>query len=378
MKRSSIMRCFLGLAAMLLFVGSLSGCSSGRPVVPEVLGIPHTGRYAVGAVANCPWDMAVYQGDLYVGGGNYGPNDGPVELWRLDTEAQEWSLSGCVPDEEINRFVTLGQALVAPGIDPREDWSMGNFYVLAEDEWRTLRVLPGVIHNFDVAEYEGMLFFGCGVPAGAYPVLCSMDGGQTYEQVAMVKEGEALSTTGYKTVRSYDLFVLNGQLYATLCCTGSQTLFELYRYEDGCFVYYDTWLDKLHQLSLVNDIVLAQQEFSGKMFFTTGYLYVTENMKDYVHVAFPENETVYDLWLDDGVLYALCGIARTDGGYEVSVWSNHRGGNTQFEPLFYFSYDVPPLSFVKLDGDFYIGMGDGKQINEGNGTILRVTPDKKW
>ena len=45
---------------------------------------------------------------------------------------------------------------------------------------------------------------------------------------------------------------------------------------------------------------------------------------------------------------------------------------TNFHEIFNFVYDVPPLSIVCKDNNFYIGMGDTNNIHDKNGTILFV------
>lgn len=373
--RSAQKKRMLCLITVTLLLLSLFSCATGPWVEPVELGNPQAKRYEVGRVAACPWDIVLWQGKLYVGGGDYGPNDGPVDVWCYDTEAGDWSLSATLPDEEIGRFITVEDTLLAPGTDPRGEWDLGNYYVLESGEWKTVRRLPGGVHNFDIAAHDGMLFFGLGVVPGGMPVACSMDGGRTFSDVPMYKNGELLDTSGYKTVRVYDFFQQGDCLYAALICTKTEEMaltFELYRYEQGSLVYDNTWYGKLRQKRIVNNIVTAKAQLGDKLFFTTGYLYVTENMSDFVRVAFPGDATVYDLCVVDGVLYALCGREESDGKYTVSVWKNHRGGNTQFTRALCFTYDAPPLSLATDGQSFYIGMGDGKQPNDKNGMVLMI------
>ena len=39
---------------------------------------------------------------------------------------------------------------------------------------------------------------------------------------------------------------------------------------------------------------------------------------------------------------------------------------------FSFVYDIPPLSVVCTNGDFYIGVGDRNAVNDKNGMILYI------
>lgn len=142
------------------------------------LGIPTASRYSEGIRARCPWDMIVWNEKLYVGSGDYDSNSGPVDIWRYDTTKGVWENSGTVPDEEISRFCVIGDVLVAPGIDPTEDWTYGNYYKQDGEEWVKVRNISGGMHNFDMVEYNGSIFCGLGVASGEYPVVYSADDGK--------------------------------------------------------------------------------------------------------------------------------------------------------------------------------------------------------
>ncbi len=343
------------------------------------LGNPSSERYLVGIRARCPWDMILWDNMLYIGSGDYDTNRGPIDIWRYNIQQGTWENSGAVPDEEVNRFCIINNSLVIPGTDPREDWDFGNYYMLENGEWKTVRSLPGGIHNFDMVEYNGKIFAGLGVNEGEYPIACSIDGGKTFEQVEMHKNGTAVDTSGGEFIRVYDLFVYNNQLYALFSYKGDETSLDLYRYDNGVFVFDNQWYQKIHQKRYIGNIIGAKTEFKGKMFFTTGYLYATSDMADLTHIKFPNSEIVYDLYVDNDCLYALCGQRQSDGNYKISVWRNDGGEATDFIEIFNFIYSVPPISMVCSNGKFYIGIGGYTFENDKNGMILFIDyiSDKK-
>ena len=95
-------------------------------------------------------------------------------------------------------------------------------------------------------------------------------------------------------------------------------------------------------------------------------------MEEFLRIEFPNSENVYDLYTADGCLYILCGKLLDGGQYRVSVWKNESGENTDFEEIFAFLYDAPPLSLVRHESSFYIGMGDFNTENPKNGMVIRI------
>ena len=341
------------------------------------LGIPSSAEYETGVRARSPWDMIVWEGALYVGNGDFDANAGPVRIYRMALESEVWESSAPLPEEEINRFTVIGDRLTTPGIDPKEDWDLGNYYVFQNGEWKQNRVLPNGIHAFDLAEYDGKIFAGLGVLAGKYPVAISSDGGLTFQQVEMETDGEPTDTTGHDWVRVYDLFTFKGDLYALYLYGSVMPLnVDLYKYEDGRFVFFDCWTDKVKFRSISYSPVCARAEYRNRIYLTTGTLYVTDDMLTLTPISFPNSETVFDLVQENGTLYALCGQRLDENNVRVSVWRKEAGNVSGFYELFWFEYPIAPLSLA-VDGEtFYIGTSDTAAENESNGTILKVEHTK--
>ena len=93
------------VCALIALILIISLCACGDTYTE--LGIPLSERYPEGIRARCPWDMTVFDGKLYIGGGDYDANSGPVDIWCYDIDNGTWENSGTVPDEEINRFAVI-------------------------------------------------------------------------------------------------------------------------------------------------------------------------------------------------------------------------------------------------------------------------------
>ena len=356
------------ISMTLLFVS----CGA-KKVEYTSLGIPTDGKMMVGT-PRTPWDMIFYDGMLYVGNGCYDDDAGPITVWRYDTSNGTWGENGIVPDEEVSRFLIIGGELVAPGIDPQGDWTLGNYYVLRDNVWETIRTIPGGVHNFDMVEYDGKLFAGLGVEPGNIPIAVSSDNGKTFESAKMIKDGSEIDTSNGAFIRVYDLFLYDGSLYAMFYMTENNVLtLEMYKYADGKFEYYVDLKDKIGAMNVNNRIVAAEAEFKGKFYFTTGYLFVTDNMNDFSHYKFSDPATVvYDIILKNDAMYILTGSAREDGTYEISVYENKTGKEKAFQKIFYFDYGASPNSFEYADGSFYIGIGSSRIAHRENGEVLKV------
>lgn len=342
------------------------------------LGIPLHNRYSADNAARNIWDMTVFDGKLYVGSGDYDKNEGPVEAWRYDIASKKWSNSGVLPDEQINRFVVIGGKLIIPGTDPKADWSLGNYYELQNDKWATIRTIPGGIHNFDMTEYDGKIFAGIGVEPGSYPIACSDDNGKTFKQVEMWKDGKKISTYTSEFVRSYELFVLNNKLYADysfMSTVDRKPVFDIYRYDNGKFVYDTGWYEKIGDQHKWYTAIGSKIAFKNRLFFTTGSLYVTDNVTDVSKVPL-QADTVWDLMSENNTLYALCSRKLSNGTYRIFVMKNETGASSDFKELLYFDYPIPARSFTYSDNVFYFGMGALDSKSPKMGTVLSVKIEK--
>ncbi len=343
------------------------------------LGIPSKPYYSGKDLGLYISDMVIYNGKLYIGDGDYSTNTGPVNVMAYDLASGSWELSGTLPDEAVKRFVTINDELIIPGTDPRGDWSFGNYYTLKESGWETVRTIPGGIHNFDMAEHNGMLFAALGVEAGKYPVAVSKDGGGTFTSVTMEKDGIPLDTTGGEFVRCYDFFKLKNELYVIYFFSpnsGEYLIYEMYKYnaEREVFEFYSDILGKLSvDVTVGSEFINERTVFYDKMYAATGRLIISDDMLNFKAINFPSGEKVWDLCAVGDMLYVLCSGEKEDGGHTVSVWSKRaEDSDISFRKEFWFDYDIPAVSFTTNGSDFWFGMHNNISPHEKNGTVLYV------
>jgi len=137
------------------------------------LGNPAALRYPAcwQSLPRTPWDLARFDGRLYVGLGNAandGPtaNAGPVPVLAYALDQGRWQQEATLPDEEISRFVPHGQQLWITGADARGSWRWGNLYrrSIGEGWWWHERRLPRFIHAYDLAWHQGAMVVAGNVP----------------------------------------------------------------------------------------------------------------------------------------------------------------------------------------------------------------------
>lgn len=348
------------------------------------LGIPTESSYPdIMSTSRNPWDMIIETGKLYLGAGDYSRNTGPTSIWCYDIKSEEWLRSGMVNDEAILRFVKIGNELMAPGTDPKEGWMLGNYYVLKEDGWETVRKIPKAVHMYDIVEFDGGLFFGIGTSDDdVSPVQVSWDGGETYEDVQFLKDGEKLFFQGnYARCRVYDIFVIDDRMYCTCEAYDSSASFErfssVFQYEDGAFHYIGNkgFTYKKDRQSRIYD----KEYMDGACFFTTGYLYKTSDFLNVTKLELPDSVKAEDLLIEPDpktgkdILYILSSKRVKANEYINTVWK-YIDAET-FEEVCSFEAGLSAMSFEKYEEDFFVGLGayvDDWSGNKLTGTILRI------
>jgi hypothetical protein len=137
------------------------------------LGNPAASRYSAcwQSLPRTPWDLALFDGRLYVGLGNssnQGPsaNAGPVPLFAYDLKQRRWQQEATLQEEQISRFLVDGKQLWIAGEDPRGSWRWGNLYrrTIGDRLWWQQRRLPRFIHAHDLAMHQERLVVAGNVP----------------------------------------------------------------------------------------------------------------------------------------------------------------------------------------------------------------------
>lgn len=362
------------IACVLLVALLICGCAEKAPE-SALIGTPGSDNYDGGRVkARNPWDIAVFDGVLYVGSGDYDKNTGPVTVMAYDIKNNKWFDSGVLQDEAVSRFLTVNGKLTAPGIDPKAEWDYGNYYVLADGEWTTIDNVPGGVHMFDIAEFGGKIFYGLGTGNNySAPVKVSADNGQTYENVSFYRDGARLiGNENYTYFRVYDFFLLGDTLYCTLnAYKESGSVGGIFRYDGEAFQFYGESIyscglsrERLGQVPLG-----AKQTYGESLYVANGALFRTDNLTEFTEIALPDGSSTTDLLVEDDTMYILSKLQNEDKTYKTTIWKYV--SDTDIQPLYSFDYDLGGLSFAKNKNDFYVGIGEGNSDNwNGKGDVI--------
>lgn len=356
------------LTALALTLCLFVSCQKGPD---EGLGIPYAD---LKACARVPWDMVIFDGCLYVGAGDYGRNLSPGRVLRCSLSEEKWEECGKIHDEQINRFVFLGETLVIPGTDPTGSWEWGGYYVLGEDGFREIDTIPHGVHNFDMALYQGRLFAALGVDTDSFPVAVSDDGGQSFSTLSLLRDGKEVSVFREDDYnRIYDFFIHGENLYLLYYD-------DLYLYREGgksakvgYFDFVSSWEGKYQLAKETYVPILAKASFAGRYFFTTETLYVCDEVNGLLGDPQPLSpngfDRIYDLYVEDGLLYLLA-VEELGDEYQMTVLAAEEDGG--FSTLFSFTDPLPAMSFAKEGESFYFGLGKINGDDKRNGTILKI------
>ena len=337
------------------------------------LGIPYLNEFTEEQLnSRLSEDMTVFDGRLYVGGGDYDANTGPVYVMSYDLKKGIWEKSSePLPDEQIKRFEVFDGKLVTLGTDPKDDWELGNYYVL-DGNWQTVRMLPFGIHCFDAIEFDGTVFFGLGVNSGHYPV--AVFDGESYASAEFFKDGAPLDTSSNEIIRVYNFFQYNQRLFAFLTLDAKnengETLgyfMELYVYESGAFKYVSGALPAtdMPEIAVSGDSVYM---------IINETLLTTDNLTSFSAVSLGADTKVSDIIETEDGMFALAYRKTNSEFYEIFVFKQTDSG---FEKHFGVLTKSPAGSFCKSGDSFYISLGKRQSTEniKDTGRVIEVVAE---
>lgn len=349
------------------------------------LGIPTTSTYGIGSDANGAWDLKIFNGKIYRGGGNYSNNTGDTPIWAYDIKQQNWVLTGTAEDEAIQRFIEIDGTLYTPGIDATATgWSKGNFYYLYKNTWVKMRTIPNGIHVYDIAKYDGKLFIGTATEDVHTALYYTTDGGNTFTHVKIYDKDGSLYPVpaGHDYTRVYELVNYKGTLYALVGFYNNTTKKTKYHF----FVYKNNRLEYLADAaSYTQYSLVSYNKFSDKVIFNDACYIAARNLyavTDFTasaesqKIQIPNDASVADVLVKNGVLYVLARENKSDGTFETIIYKSTTGKEGGFQKVTSFSYSIMPNSFETEDGKvFYVNMGyvSDKSKNEKNGMLIQIS-----
>lgn len=330
----------------------------------ELLGNPLSSQYTSNRIySRNIWDMQLYNNRIYIGGGDYNDNTGPVPIYYYGILNNKFGQEGTVNDEQINRYMIINNNLIITGTDPKDSWEFGNYYIWYNNKWVKKRVIPNGVHCFDMIESNGSVFVALGTKSGTHIAL-SLDGGNTFSLIPMYKNNEKIDT-----FRVYELFKLNDKIYGI----SQDREVYLYNSDTNIFEYIKTNIMNVFSNNMISTggvLISKKINFKDNMIFANGELSITKNLMDYTNFKPCQDAFAYDVLERDGVLYVLFDYPLNDS-YIISVYKTEN--LEEWEEILYFSSDTYARSF-EYDGlYFYFGLGSNRDnLKESTGNILRV------
>ena len=124
----------------------------------EIVGNPYSKLYRSGEFiyARNIWDMQVFNGKVFFGGGNSNnfkpaPNAGRVPVFSFNPKTNKFTNEYTVAEEQIDRFRVIEDKLYIPGHDATQKWDFGNFYTRTKSgKWKKYRTIPNTLHVYDI------------------------------------------------------------------------------------------------------------------------------------------------------------------------------------------------------------------------------------
>ncbi len=346
-------------------------CEQSRYALTD-LGAPTQNDYAKTTPRN-PWDMQIYQGKLYIGAGDYDANSGNTPIYALDLQTQTWERTGTILNEAAASFAIVDDTLYIPGTDPTtSSWAYGNYYHKGEDGWELHNNLPGAVHHFDLVRHQGDLFFGIGTAnANSSPVKVSKDYGNSYQDVAVYREGKNLiGNNEYSYFRVYNFFTLKGDLYCLLAAVKKDDTREMgfCQYTGGAF--HSIKGSGMRRSNLWQVLIGEAVTLKEQCYFATGRLYRTEDFHTYEEIVFPEQDYVTDCVAGTEYLYVLTAKQIREETYVNTLWRFVPETGTQVRLTDFQTEGGFGLSLEKEGASFFVGIGHGSDA----GRILKIQP----
>ena len=361
-----------GLAAIGVLFGiiSLAVIKSNKIILRyDDLGIPYAEVYSEEqATSRLSADMVAYNGAIFIGGGDYDANTGPVPSMYYAPDIGVWEVAGDpLPDEQIKRFRVIDNQLYTLGTDPQDEWDYGNYYLFDSGIWETVRALPGGIHCFDAIEYGGNIYFGLGVDAGNFPAV--VYNGISHSAVGFYKDGVLIDTSHNSIIRVYNLFCFEGKLYCFVTLDKTSEggeiegyYMELYVLEGENFYYVSGALP-------ADDMPDVIAHGGSIYMILNGILLRSENLKDFVAVDLGKGASAADIFTEDGEVFVLAHRRSGAKRYESMVFKLADGG---FKKLLGVKAKAPAGSFCQYGGKFFISLGARDELTPDTGRVIAV------
>ena len=364
------------------------------------------------------WDLQIFDGKLYVGGGDTNANAGPMNVWAYDLEQEKFTPEYKIPEEAILHFKVIDDELYIPAADPRGG-DANKFYRQAKNGQWTKYADPSVklAHVRDVIKLgkNKILVVGNGRPSTKNKIVqgaaLTNDNGISFVQAGVNNTPDTGNIVWIDYNWFFSVFTYKNKVYApnsflrdTGSYPGSIAIYdpkiqelvidfdlgtEEFIPEDnvdakkgkhGVETIYQIW----HPIEYRDCLVYTAKSLSNvdvnnsikKLYLNSLGFYLKKAMgKPPVEVKLPHGAIGEDLLVINDELYVLANKKNGLNKFTTYVFKTSKPQNSEnWTELFHFSNFNKSRSFEYSKETFYFGLGQdyGDPIAN-SGDILSYT-----
>lgn len=305
-----------------------------------------------------------YDGKIFMGLGDWNDNTGPAKILYYDTTDGKIKTSGTINDEAVQNFSIIDDKIYTTGCDPRHNWGYGSYYIYNKEEnkWDEHKKNNGWIHVFDIVEFKDKLFM-CGSTmdtTSTSTIQVSLDEGKTFQSIPVKRNNKFLPYDS--NLRCYRLMVYNNKLYAYI----KYSIYDgIYEYDETKnefnFISNQPYLQSstygVYSLASYNYTYFNYEVFNDVFLYVSGVsLYKSNDLKKFTKIVTNTNDVIQDVVVSDDTLYTLSyAYNSSNKNYTTRIYKTKDLDN--FELVYEFIADTPPLSIEHHNNNFYIGTG---------------------
>lgn len=364
------------------------------------------------------WDMQVYEGKIYFGGGSTVTNAGPIEVWAYNPQSDEFNREYTVKEEAIEHFRVLDGKLYIPAADPTQG-DFTKFYRREAGEWQRYAsetVKLAHVRDLIATDSQEILMVGNSrqpeKPSGrgtaiAIPRQSGLEIKPAGVENAPSQQGIVLADYNwFFTVFSYQnrIFATNSLLRDAENFSGAIAEYdpraksfildfelrndefipiEIIGSEDmqGINVIYRPWNPVQFQNYLVYPVrsySILPNNYEEAYMNTIGFFYKSGMGNTPQTLKLPKGVGEEVLVIDDE-LYVLANQRNPNGKFTTYVYkTDSLSKSLEWKRVLKFTDWNKARSFEHLDGTFYFGLGQdyGEGIHN-SGDILSYRPKSK-
>jgi hypothetical protein len=284
----------LGVAMVLTGCSGLP-CRLGAPAEFVSLGKNPFAAAQPTAVGRYLHTLEGWQGELYMGYGDYDENTGPIEVSAYNPRWSSYGTKLRFPTEAIELFRPIGDRLYAPAIDPRGDGPSAAVAVGEPDGRWSNNKNVWMTHVFDVATFDGTDLWLVGSRKTQAIAVRTRDGGRTWETALALEPRGADGDFA----RFHFVFVHGGRLYVQ-AQDRRGGMFPRSNVFDG-----NGWTDGPNLRPIPNTGAKPLAVAGETVYFGARGVMAFDGRA--VRLARPPQTRIHDLVVTDGILYVLDG-----------------------------------------------------------------------